>query len=436
MAAGQGTRMRSSSPKHLHPLLGRPLVAWAVEAARSLAPSPLVVVTSPESREALAETLGGGVTLAVQPDPRGTGDAVATARDALDGFDGDILVLSGDAPLLTPDELRGLLDTHRGEGAAVTLLTFEPLRPLPYGRVLRDEDGHVRRIVEEGDASEDERAIRELNSSTYVFGAGALWEALDRVEPDNSQGELYLTDAVSHLVEAGQPAAAYRAQDPTVGEGVNTRVDLALAARVLRSRIVREHMLAGVTIVDPETTWVEASVEIEQDVVVHPFTVLQGRTVLRAGAEVGPHAVVEAAEVGRGARVGPFCYLRPGTVLADDARAGTFVEIKNATVGAAAKVPHLSYVGDADIGAGTNIAAGNIMANYPHESGKSKQRTKIGRNVRTGVHNSFVAPVEVGDDAWIGAGSAITEDVPPRALAIARARQVNKENYRDRNRDD
>jgi bifunctional UDP-N-acetylglucosamine pyrophosphorylase/glucosamine-1-phosphate N-acetyltransferase len=436
MAAGQGTRMRSSVPKHLHDLLGRRLVDWAVEPARPLHPSPFVVVVSPDSTEPLDGSLGDGVELVVQPEPRGTGDAVAAAREALAGFEGDVLVLSGDAPLLTTEELEALVDAHRRESAAVTLLTFEPVRPLPYGRVVRDERGAVQAVVEEADATAEERAIGELNSSIYVFASSSLWKALAHLEADNVQGELYLTDAVRHLVAAGETAAAHRAKDPTVGEGVNTRSDLALAARVLRSRIVRDHMLAGVTIADPETTWIEPGVEIEPDVVVQAFTILRGAAVLRAGAEVGPHAVVEDAEVGRAAKVGPFCYLRPGTVLADGARAGAFVEIKNSTVGPGAKVPHLSYVGDADIGEGTNVAAGNIMANYPHEPGKSKQRTKIGRNVRTGVHNSFVAPVEIGDDAWIGAGSAITEDVPPNALAIARARQVNKENYRDRDRDD
>jgi bifunctional UDP-N-acetylglucosamine pyrophosphorylase / glucosamine-1-phosphate N-acetyltransferase len=436
MAAGHGTRMRSSLPKHRHPLLGRRLVDWVIEAARPLSPSPLVVVCSPDSKAELEGSFPAGVTLAVQQEARGTGDAAVAAREALDGFEGDVLVLSGDAPLLTPTVLEGLVAEHRRAQAAVTVLSFEPMRPLPYGRIVRDASGGVRAIVEEIDATPEERAIRELNSSIYVFAAGPLWSALERLDADNAQGELYLTDAVRLVVDEGGVAAAYRADDPTVGEGVNTRADLALAARVLRSRIVRRHMLAGATIVDPETTWIEPDVEIEPDAVVHPFSVLRGSAVLRSGAEVGPHAVVEGAEVGRDVTVGPFCYLRPGVVLGEGAKAGTFVEIKNSIIGPGAKVPHLSYVGDADVGEGTNIAAGNIMANYPHEAGKPKQRTKIGRNVRTGVHNSFVAPVEIGDDAWIGAGSAITEDVPPGALAIARARQVNKEDHRDRDRND
>jgi bifunctional UDP-N-acetylglucosamine pyrophosphorylase/glucosamine-1-phosphate N-acetyltransferase len=427
--------MRSRVPKHLHQLLGRRLVDWAVEAARPLQPSPFVVVASPETAAELERTLEGTV-VAIQDEPRGTGDAVAAAREALAGFDGDVLVLAGDSPLLTPEVLRSLVGEHHRSGSAITILSFEPLRPLPYGRVVRDETGAIRAIVEDGDATEEERAIRELNSSIYVFQAERLWDALGRVDAENAQGELYLTDAVRHIVGVGGQAAAYRAEDPVVGEGVNTRADLALAARVLRSRIVREHMLAGVTIVDPETTWIEASVVIEPDVTVEPFTVLRGEAVLRAGAAVGPHAVVDGAEVGPDASVGPFSYLRAGTILGPATRVVAFVEVKNSIVGSGAKVPHLSYVGDAEIGEGANIAAGNITANYPHEAGKPKQRTKIGRNVRTGVHNSFVAPVEIGDDAWIAAGSAITEDVPARALAIARARQVNKENHGDGHRDD
>jgi len=432
MAAGLGTRMRSSTPKHLHPLLGRRVVDWVLAAARPLRPDPLVVVSAPDTRDAVA---GDGVAVAIQEEPRGTGDAVAAARDALEGFAGDVLVLDGAAPLLTPAVLGALLEEHRGSGAAVTVLSIEPGTPLPYGRIVRAPGGALLRIVEEVDAAPEERAITELNTSIYVFRAAALWETLAGLDADNAQGELYLTDAVRRLVDAGEGGAVYRAPEAIVGLGVNNREELAEAGAELRRRIAREHMLAGVTVVDPATTWIEPDVVIEAEVVVHPFTILRGSTVVRSGAEIGPHAVVDSAEVGPGAAVGPFCYLRPGTVLGPGAKAGTFVEIKNSTIGAEAKVPHLSYVGDADVGEGTNIAAGNIMANYPHEPGREKQRTRIGRNVRTGVHNSFIAPVEIGDDAWIGAGSAITEDVPPGALAIARARQVNKDR-RGGNRND
>jgi bifunctional UDP-N-acetylglucosamine pyrophosphorylase / glucosamine-1-phosphate N-acetyltransferase len=436
MAAGLGTRMKSSRPKHLHPLLGRRLLDWVVDAVAPLAPARFVVVVSPESEAELAQSLPAAVELAVQREPRGTGDAVAAARECLDGFDGDVLVVAGDAPLLTSGVLEDLLASHRREGAGVTVLSVEPDGPRPYGRILRDEKGEVSAIVEERDATPDQLAVTELNASTYVFAAADLWKALGRLDSSNAQGELYLTDAVGHLVADGRRAAVYRAPDPLAGDGVNTRDDLAQAAAALRERIVREHMLAGVTVVDPGTTWIEADVEIEADAVIHPFTVLRGRTIVRTGAEVGPHVVVLDSEIGPGAVVGPFAYLRPGATIGAEAKVGAFVEVKNSTLGERVKVPHLSYIGDAEIGEGTNIGAGAITANYRPEQHEEKQRTVIGRDVHTGSDNVFVAPVEIGDHAWIAAGSTITEDVPPGALAVARAKQVNKENYRGGNRDD
>jgi bifunctional UDP-N-acetylglucosamine pyrophosphorylase / glucosamine-1-phosphate N-acetyltransferase len=388
-----------------------------------------VVVCSPGTREELASTLPDDVELAVQTDPRGTGDAVAAAKPALAGASGDILVLDGAAPLLTAGVLEALLEEHRRAGAAVTVLAIEPDDPLPYGRVLRDATGALRGIVEEGDASPEELAVRELNTSIYAFAADALWAALRRLDDENVQGELYLTDAVRHVVQDGGPGAVYRAADPIVGLGINNRAELAQAGAVLRDRILEEHMLAGVTIVDPTSTWIEADVVLEPDAVIHPFTVLRGRTSVGVGAEVGPHVVALDAEIGPRATVGPFSYLRPGTVLAQEAKVGAFVEVKNSRIGERTKVPHLSYIGDADVGEDTNIAAGAITANYRPELAGAKQRTVIGRNVHTGSDNVFVAPVEIGDDAWIGAGSTITEDVPAGALAVARARQVNKEGY-------
>ena len=432
MAAGLGTRMRSRRPKHLHELLGRRMLDWALDAVLPLEPAPLVVVVSPETREELDGTLPEGVALALQAEPRGTGDAVAAALGALDGFEGDVLVVPGDSPLLAPELVREVVETQRREGAAVTLLSIETEKPLAYGRIVRDGEGRVRRIVEEGDATEEERAIRELNASVYVFAAADLRDALARLEPDNAQGELYLTDTVRLLAEAGRPVAVVRTGDVDSAQGVNTRVELAEAAAALRERILRRHMLAGVTVVDPATTWIDGEVEIEPDAVIGPFTILQGRTVVRAEAEVGPHVVARDAEIGPRTTVGPFAYLRPGTRLAADAKVGTFVEVKNADIGERSKVPHLSYIGDADIGADTNIGAGAITANYRPEMGSGKQRTRIGSNVHTGSDNVFVAPVEIGDNAWIAAGSTITDDVPPGALAIARARQVLKERYGDR----
>ena len=346
-----------------------------------------------------------------------------------------MLILSGDTPMLTADLLQELVETHRREGADATILSAEPPDPRLYGRVVRDADGTVLKVVEGTDASEDVQRIREINSSIYVFRAGALWPALERLEPKNVQGELYLTDAIEHVVSGGGRVVAHVAADYRETDGVNTRVELAHAAAVLRDRINEKHMLAGVTIVDPQTTWIEPQVELEPDSTIHPFTVLRGATRVATGAEVGPNTVAVDAHIGARAIVGPFCYLRPGTVLGDSSKAGTFVEIKNSTIGDRTKVPHLSYIGDADIGDDTNVGAGAITANLPLQPGSPKHRTTIGSNVRTGIQNGFVAPIEIGDGAWIAAGSVITKDVPADALAFARPRQENKEGYAARGRE-
>jgi bifunctional UDP-N-acetylglucosamine pyrophosphorylase / glucosamine-1-phosphate N-acetyltransferase len=433
MAGGLGTRMRSSVPKHFHPILGRRLVDWVIEGARSTGASPIVVVASPTGREEFAD---GDVTVAVQEEPLGTGDAARAAESALARFEGDVLVLSGDTPLLTPELLGALIATHRAERAAATVLTAKPADAREYGRIVRGNDGSVARIVEGTDANDDELAIDEVNSSIYVFRSDALWPSLARLRPKNAQGELYLTDTIGLLVEAGEKVAAHVSPDPDEAEGVNTRVELAQAAAVLRDRINERHMLAGVTIVDPASTWIEPTVEIDEDATIDPFTVLRGRTTVGREAHLYPHTVAVDAEIGERASVGPFCYLRPGTSLGESSKAGTYVEIKNSRIGDGTKVPHLSYIGDADIGDDTNIGAGAITANLGHRPGEPKQRTTIGSNVRTAIHNGFVAPVEIGDGAWTAAGSVITKDVPPGALAIARQRQENKEGYAARQRDD
>ncbi len=420
MAAGLGTRMRSSVPKHLHPILGRRMVDWVLEAARSVGAAELGVVAAPATAEDF-----DGCRVVVQSEPLGTGDAVRCARAALEGEVDDVLILSGDTPLLSGALLRELVDAHRAAGAVATVLSFEPEDPKHYGRIVRSEDGALRSIVEYRDASDDERGVREVTSSIYLFAADRLWPVLERLTPHNAQGELYLTDTVALLVADGGRVGVHKGENAVETEGVNTRVELAEAAAALRERVNAEHMLAGVTIVDPASTWLDAEAQLEPDAVIHPFTVIRGASRVEARAEVGPHAVVVDSTVGEGALVGPFCYLRPGTVLEAGAKAGTFVELKNSHIGERSKIPHLSYLGDADIGADTNIAAGNITANQGHT--RVKERTTIGSNVRTGVDNTFVAPVSIGDDAWIAAGSVITEDVPAGALAIARAKQVNKE---------
>ena len=431
MAGGLGTRMKSETPKHLHDLLGRRVVDWVLDAAQATGADPVVVVASPDTKDAY-----DGATVAIQERPLGTGDAVAAARRTLAGFDGAVLVLDAAAPLLTAELLDELIEEHRRQGAAVTILTFEPEAPLPYGRVLRDESGAVRAIVEEKDATSEQQQVRELNTSTYVFDAAALWDALERLDSRNAQGELYLTDAVARIVDAGGRAATHRSPDPLAPLGINNRVELALSAAALRDRVNEQHMLAGVTLLDPSTTWIDASVELEPDVVVHPFTVLRGASRVERGAQIGPHVVAVDARIGPGALVGPFCYLRPGTVLGAHSKAGTFVEIKNSRVGDGAKVPHLSYIGDAEIGEKTNIGAGNITANLPPHPGAAKEHTKIGRDVKTSIHTSFIAPVEIGDNSWTAAGSVITEDVPPDSLAGFPPKQVTKEGYVRRHRDD
>jgi len=407
MAAGIGTRMKSAVPKHLHPLLGRRMVDWVVAAARDAGVERLVVVASPQTVDLMER-----VEVAVQEEPRGTGDAVRCARAALAEFRGDVLVLNGDVPALRPETIRALVEAHRESGAAATVLSFEPSDPGDYGRIVRDADGRLARIVEAGDASPEELALREVNSGIYVFRAEKLWPALERLEPQNAQGELYVTDTLGLLVADGDPCAVLLVDDPLEAEGVNTRAELATAAASLRDRINDGHMLAGVTIVDPASTWIEAGVEIEPDVVIHPYTVIRGGVRIEGGADIGP-----------------FAYVRPVSVIGEGARIGAFVEVKNAAVGTDAKIPHLSYIGDAEVGEGANVAAGNITANFKHEPGVPKERTKIGRNVRTGVDTVFDAPVEIGDDSWIAAGSVITDDVPPGSLAGFPPRQTTKEGW-------
>jgi bifunctional UDP-N-acetylglucosamine pyrophosphorylase/glucosamine-1-phosphate N-acetyltransferase len=432
MAGGLGTRMKSAVPKHFHEILGRRMVDWIIETGRDAGARPLIVIASPAARDEYADS---GVEVAIQETPLGTGDAVRSARGVLEGHDGDILVLSGDTPLLTAGLLRELVEAHHRQGADATILSAEPPDPRLYGRVVRDRNGTVRKVVEGTDASDEEQKIREINSSIYVFRSKALWPALEQLQPKNMQGELYLTDAIEIIATGGGKVAAHIAADSRETDGVNTRVELANAGAVLRDRINEAHMLAGVTIVDPKTTWIEPTVEIDADVTIQPFTALRGRTKIATGAEIGANTVAIDTHVGRSATIGPFCYLRPGTVLGESSKAGTFVEIKNSRIGDRTKVPHLSYIGDAEIGSDTNVGAGAITANFPHRSGQAKGRTTIGSNVRTGIHNGFVAPVEIGDGAWIAAGSVITKDVPADALGISRSRQENKEGYAARQRD-
>jgi bifunctional UDP-N-acetylglucosamine pyrophosphorylase / glucosamine-1-phosphate N-acetyltransferase len=438
--------MRSALPKVLHPLCGRPLIAWPVEAARQAGAGAIVVVDNPERR--LAEHLPEGVEVAIQEEPRGTGDAVAAAASHIDP-DGVIVVINGDVPLLTADAIRGLVEAHEAAGAAATMATMEPEDPGSYGRVIRGADGEVERVAEakpgSGDATEEELAIREVNAGVYAFAGGALLDALDGLSSDNAQGEVYLPDVLPEIRAAGGTVAGHPMGDPELTHGVDDRVGLAYATGRLQRRILERHMREGVTIVNPQATTIDAGVEIGRDTVIEPGCVIRGATTIGAGARIGPHTTLIAATLGDEvtvihshldqarvddrAGVGPFAYLRPGAHLHEQAKAGTFVEIKNSEVGRGSKIPHLSYIGDADIGEGTNVAAGNVTANY---DGVNKHRTTIGSHVRTSVDTTFVAPVSVGDGAFTGAGSVITDDVPPGALGIARPRQQNVEGYADR----
>jgi bifunctional UDP-N-acetylglucosamine pyrophosphorylase/glucosamine-1-phosphate N-acetyltransferase len=337
-----------------------------------------------------------------------------------------VLVLSGDTPLVTTELLAELVAARDRSDADATVLSFVPDDIRSYGRIVRSDAG-LASIVETADATPEQLEIREANSSIYVFRAEALWPALDELTPVNAQGELYLTDAVRGIVDAGGRVGVHVAPDPREAEGVNTREELAAVGAVLRERVNRAHMLAGVTIVDPGSTWIEPTVTLEADSTVHPFTVLRGSTSVATGAEVGPHVVAVDAAIGAGAVVGPFCYLRPGTVLGASSKAGTFVELKNTRLGEGTKVPHLSYMGDAEIGDRTNIGAGAITANYPHEKGVPKGRTTIGRDVRVAVDTMFVAPVTLGDDAWTAPGTVVTDNVPDNALVGFAPRQEVKE---------
>jgi bifunctional UDP-N-acetylglucosamine pyrophosphorylase/glucosamine-1-phosphate N-acetyltransferase len=446
MAAGEGTRMRSSTPKMLHPICGRAMIAWPVLAARDAGAGRVCVIVSP-GRD-LSEALPEGVETLIQPEADGTGGAVRAAIDAVKQAE-TVVILPGDHPLIAKEVIDRLLGAHRDATAAATVLTTFMDDPGNYGRILRDSSGDVVRIVEAkagaGDATPEELAIREVNSSIYAFDGPVLADALGKLTNDNAQGEYYLGDVLPLIREAGGRVAAHVEEDPHVNLGINDRADLAIAEREARALIARRHMLAGVTIVDPAATWIEAGVEIEADARIEPGCVLGGSTRIGAGAKIGPHSTLTDAsvgarasvlrshllecEVGEDCWVGPYAHLRPGTKLGAGAKIGTFVEVKGSELGEGAKVPHLSYVGDADIGAGANLGAGTITANY---DGFKKSRTKIGQGARIGVNSSLVAPVEVGDGAYTGAGAVIREDVPDGALSVSKGEQRNIEGYAER----
>jgi len=441
--------MRSSRPKVLHEVCGRPMVAWPILAAREAGAGRVAVIVGP--KHDLSSALPDDTETIVQPEPNGTGGAMRAAIDAIREST-EVVVLSGDHPLLSAEIIAELLETHRSEGAAATVMTVELDDPGQYGRIVRDSDGGVERIVETKHPETVTPEIldtKEINTGTYCFSGAEFASALERITDDNEAGEYYIGDVLPLLREDGQKLTAYVATDPNVNLGVNTRADLALVAAEARRKIAERHMLAGVAITDPASTWIDAGVEIAQDTAIEPGTVLRGTTRIGANATIGPHTTMLDSEIGEGSNVlrshldqakvgancnvGPFSYLRPGACLADGSKAGAFVEIKNSQIGEGAKVPHLAYVGDTDIGANANLGAGSITANY---DGKDKHRTKIGEGARIGVNNSLVAPVEVGEGAYTGAGAVIRSDVPPGSLGVTDAGQRNIEDYAKRKMSD
>jgi bifunctional UDP-N-acetylglucosamine pyrophosphorylase/glucosamine-1-phosphate N-acetyltransferase len=452
LAAGQGTRMRSRLPKLLHPLCGRPIIEWSVAAAEEAGAGRIVVVDSPQ--QPLRERLAGRAEIAVQAEPRGTADAVKAASDFIEPND-TVLVLNGDLPLITGRTIAGLAEAHARQGAVATMLTALLEDPSGYGRVVRAPDGTVDRVVEtkaDGDATAMELEIREVNTGIFAFEGAALLAALDQVGSDNAQGELYLPDVLPILREHERTVLAHELEDSIETLQINDRRQLGGVRAVAQRQIIDRHLLAGVTVVDPLATVIDVGVSIEADAVIAPFTSLHGATHIGSGSTIGPHSTLLDARVGEGASVlhayvnqaevgdrvsvGPFAYLRPGTVLHAGSKVGTFVEIKNSQVGAGSKVPHLSYIGDADIGENTNLGASTITANY---DGYQKNRTTIGSRVKTSVDTTLVAPVTVGDDAFTAAGSVIGQDVPSGALAgspgVARSAQQNREGYAQRRRE-
>lgn len=444
LAAGGGTRMKSNRSKLLHEVAGHSMLSYALNAATALEPEHLVVVVGHLRDQVIAHLseVAPHCHIAVQEEQNGTGHAVRCGLADLAQLHGEVVVTYGDVPMLTGDTLAALVAAHRSNAEAITVLTATLPDPSGYGRIVRDEAGSVARIVEHKDADAPTRAIREVNSGIYVFGAGVLRDGLSRITADNGQGEFYLTDVLSIARAEGKRVGAYEIDDVWQTEGINDRVQLARMNREVNRRICERWMRAGVTIIDPERTWIHDSVDLASDVTLLPGTSLEGATSVSSGATIGPDTTLVDVEVSRGAmvvrthgslsvigpdaHVGPFAYLRPGTVLAARGKIGAFVETKNARIGEGAKVPHLTYAGDAIIDAGANIGAGTIFANY---DGDEKAHTHIGTGAFVGSNSVLVAPVDIGDGGYVAAGSTVTEDVPPGSLAVARGRQKNSDGW-------
>ncbi|MDD6636110.1 MAG: bifunctional UDP-N-acetylglucosamine diphosphorylase/glucosamine-1-phosphate N-acetyltransferase GlmU [Coriobacteriaceae bacterium] len=442
LAAGSGTRMKSAKPKVAHELLGKPLVRWVVDAAREAGVGTVISVLG-HGIDVVRPLVEHDTQVVVQQQRNGTADAVNSAREACEGMTGSLLVLSGDCPLIRPETIAGLARAREEADAAVAVLTMEAENPFGYGRIIRDAQGQVECIVEQKDCTPEQAAVTECNSGFYCFDAQYLFDALNRVSNENAQGEFYLTDVIGIARADGRSVVALCAEDPEECLGINTRLQLSVAAKVMQRRMNTAFMLAGVTMLDPETVWIGPGVTIEQDVELLPQTMLMGKTSVASGSVIGPNTRLTDTVVGHdcvldetvaveaviedGCHCGPRAYLRPQTRLCEGAKAGTHVEIKKSTIGKGSKVPHLSYIGDTTMGDGVNIGAGSITCNY---DGQNKWPTVIGDNTFIGSDTMMVAPVTIGDDALVGAGSVITADVPDGALALGRARQIIKTQHK------
>ena len=442
LAAGSGTRMKSAKPKVAHELLGKPLVRWVVDAAREAGVGTVISVLG-HGIDVVRPLVEHDTQVVVQQQRNGTADAVNSAREACEGMTGSLLVLSGDCPLIRPETIAGLARAREEADAAVAVLTMEAENPFGYGRIIRDAQGQVECIVEQKDCTPEQAAVTECNSGFYCFDAQYLFDALNRVSNENAQGEFYLTDVIGIARADGRSVVALCAEDPEECLGINTRLQLSVAAKVMQRRMNTAFMLAGVTMLDPETVWIGPGVTIEQDVELLPQTMLMGKTSVASGSVIGPNTRLTDTVVGHdcvldetvaveaviedGCHCGPRAYLRPQTRHCEGAKAGTHVEIKKSTIGKGSKVPHLSYIGDTTMGDGVNIGAGSITCNY---DGQNKWPTVIGDNTFIGSDTMMVAPVTIGDDALVGAGSVITADVPDGALALGRARQIIKTQHK------
>lgn len=453
LAAGAGTRMKSTKQKTLHEIGGRTLLGHALHAAAGINPDHLVTVVGHQREqvspvvEKISNELDREVVQAVQEEQRGTGHAVSCGISPISDFEGTIIVTNGDVPLLTPETIEGLRDTHTVQGNAVTVLSMRLADPTGYGRIIRDTDGSVSAIVEHKDATEEQRLVNEVNSGVFAFDAAALRDALTKLDTNNAQGELYITDVLEIARTAGHGVGAHVAADPQELAGVNDRVQLAAAGRELNRRMVEKAMRGGATIIDPETTWIGVNVTIGTDVTIHPGTQLWGATSIADNAEIGPDSTLTNMQIGTGAsvvrthgsdsvigvnaKIGPFTFIRPNTIVGEDGKLGGFVEAKNAELGRGTKVPHLTYIGDATVGEESNIGASSVFVNY---DGVNKHHTTIGSHVRTGSDTMFIAPVNVGDGAYSGAGTVIKDDVPAGALVVSGGKQRNIEGWVEKKR--